>query len=111
MSLCEVVQPDPTANSESISESGSVQAMILIQISMHLIEKVEMMLGVPQECCLNGRAGFSEGLLSDRDFAKIVQAVLKKEESGCSEHGRGGVKALRKHMKSAKQLLKEIIIA
>ena len=90
-------------------ESGNLQAMVLIQIVMHLLEKIEKLLGLPQEFRLNANGGDCHGLLNDEDFAKIIKIIIKKEETGNSENGKGGIKALRKLMKKSKHLLKESI--
>lgn len=38
---------------------------------------------------------------------KTAISIIRYEEAGASDHGKGGVKALRRHIKKTKQLLKE----
>ena len=78
--------------------------MILIQIVMHLLEKIEKLLGFPQEFRLNASGGDCHGLLKDEDFARIVKLIIKKEETGRPENGKGGIRALRKLIKRSKYL-------
>jgi len=93
------------------SECGNLQAMILIQIVTHLLEKIEKVLGLPAEYRLNKTGDPQPGLSSDEDFAKMVKIVIRKEEIGSPENGKGGMKTLRNHIKLAKQLLKKSIAA
>lgn len=82
---------------------------MFIQIATNLFEKIESLLGLPQGLRVTVRDGKPEGLLSEEDFAEVVKAVLAKDELGQPEHGKGGVKSLRKNMKQAMQLLRESI--
>ncbi|OTA98399.1 hypothetical protein M426DRAFT_326020 [Hypoxylon sp. CI-4A] len=90
-------------------QSGNLQATMFIQISTSLFEKIESLLGLPQGLRVTVRDGKPEGLLSEVDFVEVVKAVLAKDEQGQPEHGKGGVKSLRKNMKQAMQLLRESI--
>ncbi|XXG94031.1 hypothetical protein Hte_000282 [Hypoxylon texense] len=90
-------------------QSGNLQATMFIQIATNLFEKIESLLGLPQGLRVTVRDGKPEGLLSEEDFAEVVKAVLAKDELGQPEHGKGGVKSLRKNMKQAMQLLRESI--
>lgn len=70
---------------------------------------MERLLGLPREFRIDSREGGPDGLLSDEDFVDIVKLVFRKQESDQSENRRGGVKALRKHIKAIKQLLRDSI--
>lgn len=50
-----------------------------------------------------------EGLLSTADFLDLTSLILRKEDQGGHEDGKGGIKALRRHLAGAKQLLRECI--
>ncbi|KAI1503765.1 hypothetical protein F5X99DRAFT_89699 [Biscogniauxia marginata] len=90
-------------------QSGNLQATTFIQIATSLFEKIEGLLGLPQELRVTVRGGKPEGLLSEEEFTEAVKIILAKDEPGNPEQGKGGVKSLRRNMKRATQLLRESI--
>ncbi|KAF3763036.1 hypothetical protein M406DRAFT_331606 [Cryphonectria parasitica EP155] len=90
-------------------ESGNLQALILIQIVTSLFERMDALLGLPREYRISTRRGNPVGLLSAPEFLELARAIIKKEDTGRPENGKGGIKALRKHITKAKQMLRESI--
>ncbi|KAF7867313.1 hypothetical protein EAF04_005396 [Stromatinia cepivora] len=84
-------------------QSGNLQTTILIQIITSLFERIERLLGLPREFRINSRESAPDGLLSDDEFVDIVRLVFQTQESDQSDSRRGGVKALRGHLKEIKQ--------
>jgi hypothetical protein len=74
---------------------------------------MEKLLGLPRDLQISSRGRDHHGLLSDAHFIPILEGVMRKEEAPTGsqppEKGVGGVKALRRSMKRAKQLLRDNI--
>lgn len=104
-----------TARSMSVNvlnltiESGNLQTLVLIQIATSLLDKIEGLLGLPREFRLSKRREGGGGIFSKPDCSGLARVILEKEDGGASESGKGGTKALRWHIKKAKQLLRERI--
>jgi hypothetical protein len=90
-------------------ESGNLQTIILTQIVTSLFERLEALLGLPREFPIGGRKPESPGLFGQQGFMKTAGPILRMEEVGASDH-EGGMKALRRHIKRVKHLLKESIV-
>ncbi|ROW15155.1 hypothetical protein VPNG_03108 [Cytospora leucostoma] len=91
------------------TESGNLQTIILIQIITSLFERMETLLGLPREFRMSARRGEPQGLLSQQEFMELARTIIKRDDRGSPEHGRGGIKALRRNISEVKQLLKESI--
>lgn len=70
---------------------------------------METLLGLPRQFRIDGRGEESRGLFVQHGFMEIAGPIINKEEVGALENGKGGVKALRKHLKKTKKLLRESI--
>ncbi|KAG8165899.1 hypothetical protein KVR01_004451 [Diaporthe batatas] len=105
-----VLCPVPGLNFSSFPiQSGNLQTIILIQIVTSLFERLEPLLGLPREFRIGDRDSEAPGLFGQQGFMKTAVSIIGNEEAGASDRGKGGVKALRWHIKKAKQLLKESI--
>ncbi|KAI1209520.1 uncharacterized protein F4807DRAFT_467707 [Annulohypoxylon truncatum] len=90
-------------------ESGNLQTLVLIQTVTSLLERIGVLLGLPQEFRISRRRGEERGLLSAPGFLSLTKLALEKEDAGTGLNGKGGMKALRKNIAKAKQLLRERI--
>ncbi|RYO78506.1 hypothetical protein DL766_009226 [Monosporascus sp. MC13-8B] len=89
-------------------QSRSLQVAMLIQIVTNLLEKTESQLGLPSECRISSRERHKNcGLISDDDFSRMAKAMMKREEYGRPENGKGGIKALRRYIRKVKELSRE----
>jgi hypothetical protein len=79
---------------------------------------MEKLLGLPRDLRVGTRGRDNYGLLSDKHFIAILQAMIQKEDVEAeqpvqrgrpSKKGLEGIKTLRSSMKKAKQLLKDNI--
>lgn len=86
-----------------------MQTLVLIQIVTSLFERIELLLGLPKDFRISRRRADQNGLLSTPSHIHVVRFVLGKENDGTQPNGKGGIKALRKHIARAKQLLRERI--
>ncbi|KAI3394020.1 hypothetical protein diail_3284 [Diaporthe ilicicola] len=91
------------------SESGNLQILILIEIVTSLFDRLDALLGLPKELRMSRRRREQKGLLSTADFSDLTSLILRKDEQRGHEDGKGGIKALRRHLAGAKQLLRECI--
>lgn len=92
------------------TESGNLQATMFIQVVINLFEKMENLLGIPQEFRIGRRGNNHGGLLCEPEFFRILKAVLSKEELICKpDLGKGGVNALRKYIEQTRQILRDSI--
>lgn len=92
-----------------LPESGNLQTIILIQIVTSLFERLETLLGLPREFRIGGREPECPGLFGQQGFMETARPIMRNEEIGAMDHGKGGVEALRRHIRKTKQLLKESI--
>ncbi|KAI2783063.1 hypothetical protein F4815DRAFT_491698 [Daldinia loculata] len=91
-------------------QSGNLQATMFIQVVINLFEKMENLLGIPQEFRIGRRGNNHGGLLCEPEFFRILKAVLSKEELICKpDLGKGGVNALRKYIEQTRQILRDSI--
>lgn len=105
-----VLCPVPGLNFSSFPiQSGNLQTIILIQIVTSLFERLETLLGLPREFRIGGREPECPGLFGQQGFMEAARPIMRNEEIGAMEHGKGGVKALRIHIRKTKLLLKESI--
>jgi len=94
----------------SALESGNLQTTLFIQIVDNLFESMEKVLGLPRDLQIGTRGKDHHGLLSDEQFAPILEIVMRKEEVETPLQKRsGGVKALRRSITEAKELLRDSI--
>ncbi|OCL07505.1 hypothetical protein AOQ84DRAFT_408842 [Glonium stellatum] len=91
------------------THNGNLQIPILIQAATHLLDRIERVLGLPQESRLYGSEGQYRGLLSDGDVGEMVKTMLQLEEIESGRNGRGGLKTLRESIKKITQLLRSSI--
>lgn len=91
------------------TESGNLQTLVFIQIVTSLFESIETLLGLPREFRINRRQKEVRGLLSVPGCLDVTKLILEREDAGIGENGKGGIKALRKLITRAKQLLRERI--
>lgn len=83
---------------------------MFIQMVTNSFERMERLLGLPREFHIGKRgAGGSGGLLSAHGFLRVAGSMLRKEEAGRPEEGRGGIQYLRKAIKEARRLLRDRI--
>ncbi|KAH8897380.1 hypothetical protein GQ53DRAFT_743099 [Thozetella sp. PMI_491] len=90
-------------------ESGNLQATMLIQLVTNMFEKIEALLGLPQELRIGRRPGGQEGLLINGGFLDTAAAMIRKEDIGRPEEGKGGIRSLRRDMRKARRLLRSHI--
>ncbi|KAI0131222.1 hypothetical protein F4814DRAFT_445363 [Daldinia grandis] len=91
-------------------QSGNLQATMFIQVVINLFDKMEKLLGIPQEFRIGKYGTNHDGLLCEPEFFRFLKAALSKEELICKpDHGKGGVNALRKYIEQARQLLRDSI--
>ncbi|KAK0609997.1 hypothetical protein B0T17DRAFT_124603 [Bombardia bombarda] len=97
-------------------QSGNLQTMILIQIVINLFEKTDDLLDLPEKFRMSRRRrGAKQGLLSQAPgFSELARSLLEREENTNAdkertEDGKGGIRALRKHIAEMKQLMRENI--
>ena len=70
---------------------------------------MDELLGLPQGYRISKRPVAKTGLLESLSFAELTKSILEKEENEGGNGGKGGIKALRKHIAGIKQLLRESI--
>ncbi|KAK0629907.1 hypothetical protein B0T17DRAFT_203193 [Bombardia bombarda] len=105
------LQPVPGLSFNNFSlESGNLQATMFIQMITSLFQGVEMLLGLPSEFRIDQQTRNSGGILSQEDLSGVVEAIIKKEGRRQTHHGGiGGVDALRRSIKQARELLRDRI--
>ena len=82
---------------------------MVIQIVTNMFEKMETAIGLPQEFRMGTCDNERGGLLRDEDLLKFAKSMIQKEDIGRPEEGKGGIKSIRKNMKTAKRLLRDRI--
>lgn len=84
---------------------------MFIQMVTNSFERMERLLGLPREFHIGkrGGGGGSGGLLNAHGFLRVAGSMLRKEEAGRPEEGRGGIQYLRKAIKKARRLLRDRI--
>ncbi|OTB14857.1 hypothetical protein K445DRAFT_23380 [Daldinia sp. EC12] len=91
-------------------QSGNLQATLFTQVIISLFEKIENLLGIPQEFQLTPHKTTHAGLLSEPEFSAVLRAILVKEELMCKpDVGKGGISALRRYINQTRQLLRDSI--
>ncbi|KAL9130701.1 MAG: hypothetical protein Q9217_001180 [Psora testacea] len=90
-----------------VQSYGDLQIKILVQASMHMLDRIEKVLRLPEERGVGGRDNVNSRQSEDSMYAKLMDVVMKREESEDQGHGMGGVKSLKKDIKRVKKLLKE----
>jgi len=90
-------------------QSGNLQGLILIQVVKNLLYQIEIALGLHPEYRLDREESSVEGILSHSDFDDLIEIVIKREESGKSTNGSGGIKSLQENIAKAEQLLRNKI--
>ena len=98
----------------SLQSYGNLQIIILIEISIHMVTRIEEVLGIPCKYKLSSAKGDERedgergsgggGILGEAGMANLLEIVMGMADM---DGGRGGsVKALREDVKKVKQLLK-----
>jgi hypothetical protein len=82
---------------------------MVIQLVTNMFERIETLLGLPQEFRIGKRKDNHDGLLRDGGILEFARSILRTEEVGRPEGGRGGMRSLRKNMKKSNQLLRSRI--
>ncbi|KAK3370717.1 hypothetical protein B0T24DRAFT_626824 [Lasiosphaeria ovina] len=92
-------------------QSGNLQSTMVIHLVTNMLERIEMLLGLPRELRIGTRMdGIDGGLFRTSDrFLELAEAVIRKEDVGRAENGKGGIRSLRRDMKKAKRLLRGAI--
>ncbi|KAF1993195.1 hypothetical protein P154DRAFT_583058 [Amniculicola lignicola CBS 123094] len=89
------------------AKSGSLQALILIETVTNLFEKIDVLLGLPEEFKMNKYRAQQQGLLNVPHFSDVAWSILRRVDKEGGDDGKGGIKSLRKHMVKVKRLLRE----
>ncbi|EPE30391.1 Zn2/Cys6 DNA-binding protein [Glarea lozoyensis ATCC 20868] len=87
------------------TESGNLQASMIIQLVTNMFERIEILLGLPSEFRLGTREDDPRGLLRDEVFFKFAISVIQKENDLSPEQERGGILSLRRDIEQSKHLL------
>jgi hypothetical protein len=82
---------------------------MIIQIVTNMFERIETLLGLPREFRIGTREDSCDGLLRSEGFLEFALAIIRREDVGRPEEGKGGMRSLRKDMKKARQLLRSCI--
>jgi hypothetical protein len=73
-----------------------------------LLERIEILLGLPREFRLGTRRREDTlGLFRADGFMDIASPIMRKEEEGDPYVGKGGIKCLRETIKKTKHLLRD----
>lgn len=84
-----------------------LQIRILMQVSIHMLDRIEAALGLPDDSGTAGRGGVrGVGVLGDSVSTALLEVVMKQEVMDCAEGDRAGTKLLRDIWKSVDSLLK-----
>lgn len=97
-----------------MTESGNLQTTMFIQMVTNSFERMERLLGLPREFHIGKRGGGesgggSGGLLNAHGLLRVAESMLRKDEVGRPEEGRGGIQYLRQSIKKARRLLRDRI--
>jgi hypothetical protein len=87
-------------------ESGNLQANMIVQLIANMLERIENLLGLPPELCIVTRECVDGGLLKTEGILTLAESMIRGEDTGWPEDGKGGVKLLRSDMETAKELLR-----
>jgi hypothetical protein len=91
-------------------ESGNLQMALFIHMTIDLFERVEALLGLPSEFRIDHQIRKSGGLLAHEEYAGMLEVVIGTEERRQLAHGGGGgMRALRRSIKRARELLRDHI--
>ncbi|KAF2795004.1 hypothetical protein K505DRAFT_374215 [Melanomma pulvis-pyrius CBS 109.77] len=98
----------PSMSSPPFSmQSGSLQALILIETVTNLFEKIDALLGLPKEFKISKHRAQQQGLLNVPHFSDVAWSILRRVDKEGVDDDKGGMKSLRKHMVKVKRLLRE----
>ncbi|KAI1139720.1 hypothetical protein F5Y05DRAFT_411906 [Hypoxylon sp. FL0543] len=105
-SLCAI--PAVDLNRLSLKTSD-LRATVFVEVVNNLFERMENLLGMPQEFRVGMRVSGNDGLLSEEYFTGALRMMMSQEELVyMPEHGKGGVKALRIYIEKTKQSMRNI---
>lgn len=97
--------------SEFPVDSGNLQTMLLIQITLHLLGHMEKVLGLPREFRVQEVGGEYDGILSSEAGLRLLRMVVgdvnvgdKAGDSGEGASGSGDWKELRLLRSSIRQI-------
>lgn len=91
-------------------ESGNLQATMFLEIVNNLFQRIESLIGIPQQLRVSKRGSDGDGLLSDEEINGTLKMMISKEELVYQpEYGKGGAKALRTFLEMTGQILREKI--
>ena len=83
--------------------------MFIIQLISNILERIETLLGLPRQFRIGTREDKRDGLLRYDGFIEIAKEIIRKEDVGLPQEGKGGIRSLRRDMKRAKRLLRDYI--
>ncbi|KAK5652235.1 hypothetical protein OQA88_10732 [Cercophora sp. LCS_1] len=87
-------------------QSGNLQATMIIHLVTSMFERIESLLGLPRELRIGTREVGHDGLLRSEGLLRLAESLIRREDTGRPEEGKGGIKSLRRDMKKAKRLLR-----
>jgi len=90
-------------------ESGNLQTTMIIQLLENVLERIESLLGLPPDLCLGTREPVDDGLFGREGMLTLAEMMIRREDTGWPEDGKGGVRSLRRDMDKAKELLRSRI--
>ncbi|KAI1449466.1 hypothetical protein F5Y02DRAFT_211617 [Annulohypoxylon stygium] len=91
-------------------QSGNLQATMFLEIVNNLFQRIESLIGIPQQLRVSKRGSDGDGLLSDEEINGTLKMMISKEELVYQpEYGKGGAKALRTFLEMTGQILREKI--
>ncbi|KAI1095103.1 hypothetical protein F5B19DRAFT_441935 [Rostrohypoxylon terebratum] len=91
-------------------QSGNLQATMFLEIVNNLFQRIESLIGIPQQLRVSKCGSACDGLLSDEEINGTLKMMISKEELVYQpQYGKGGAKALRMFLDMTGQLLREKI--
>ncbi|KAK0652672.1 hypothetical protein B0T16DRAFT_406620 [Cercophora newfieldiana] len=90
-------------------QSGNLQANIVIQLLTNMLERIESLLGLPRELCIGTRECAGDSLLRREGILALAESLIRREDTGRPEDGKGGVGSLQRDVRKAKELLRSRI--
>lgn len=82
---------------------------MIIQLLTNVLERIESLLGLPLELCIGTREPADGGLFVREGMLTLAESMVRMEDTGWPEDGKGGVRSLRRDMERAKELLRSRI--
>jgi hypothetical protein len=82
---------------------------MIIHLVANMFERIERLLGLPRRLRIGSREDTQDGLFVREGFLGLAESIIRREETGRPEDGKGGIRSLRRDMRTAKRLLREKI--